>query len=183
MKALMKIGQRIAACLAGAAALVLAVAGGLNLAGARWNTTASVPEGLYWTIKAPIKTGAYVLVCPTDTRIDQMARERTYIGTGPCPGNYERMIKRIGGMTGDAIAVRADGVYVNNRKIADSAPMAHDPAGRPLPVIAGASFALGSHQVLLMGENQLSFDSRYYGAVGEDAVVSVLKPIWTWKGE
>ena len=181
MKALMKIGQRVAAYLAVAAVVVLAAAGGLYLAGGRWNTTASVPEGLYWTIKAPIATGAYVLVCPTDTRIDQMARERTYISTGPCPGNYERMIKRIGGMSGDVIAVRAEGVYVNNQLIADSAPMPHDPAGRKLPMIIGASFALGTHQLLLMGDNPLSFDSRYYGAVGEDAVISVLKPIWTWK--
>jgi type IV secretory pathway protease TraF len=33
-------------------------------AGARVNTTKSIPVGLYWTSSAPVEKGAYVLLVP-----------------------------------------------------------------------------------------------------------------------
>lgn len=163
----------------GMASLALLI--GTGLAGGRWNTTPSVPVGLYWQVKASIAKGAFVLVCPPDTKPFQQARERTYIDIGPCPGGYGRMMKQIAGMGGDTIAVRSDGVYVNNVRLPDSTPMARDPQGRPMSFIDGATYTLAPHQLLLMGTNSMSFDSRYYGPVGEDMVLSVIKPIYTWK--
>jgi hypothetical protein len=37
-------------------------------AGARINTTKSIPVGLYWTSSAPVEKGAYVLFCPPQGR-------------------------------------------------------------------------------------------------------------------
>ena len=59
-----RILKRIAAgvVIAGVAALLLAAGG--YAAGARVNTTKSIPVGLYWTSSAPVERGAYVLWCP-----------------------------------------------------------------------------------------------------------------------
>lgn len=168
--------------LAGLAALMLALVGGMYLAGGRWNTSPSVPLGLYWTIHAPIAKGAFVLVCPPNTPIFQQARERTYIDVGSCPDNYGHMMKQVAAVGGDAITVSAQGVAVNGHLLPDSAPVAQDPQGRAMPVTLGAAYTLAPKQLLLMGVgNPLSFDGRYYGPVGEETIVNVLKPIYTWE--
>lgn len=167
--------------LAGLAVALLALAGGMYLAGGRWNTSPSVPLGLYWTIKAPIAKGEFVLVCPPNTPIFQQARERTYIDIGSCPDDYGHMMKQVAAVGGDAVAIRAQGVTVNGKLLADSAPIARDPQGRAMPVTLGAAYTLAPKQLLLMGVgNPLSFDGRYYGPVGEETIVSVLKPVYTW---
>jgi hypothetical protein len=43
-------------------------AAGGYAAGARINTTKSIPVGLYWTSSAPVEKGAYVLFCPPQAR-------------------------------------------------------------------------------------------------------------------
>jgi type IV secretory pathway protease TraF len=55
-----RILKRIAAgfAIAGVATLLLAAGG--YAAGARVNTTKSIPVGLYWTSSAPVEKGAYV---------------------------------------------------------------------------------------------------------------------------
>lgn len=81
-----RILKRIAAgvVIAGVAALLLAAGG--YAAGARVNTTKSIPVGLYWTSSAPVEKGAYVLFCPPQLGVFDDAKERGYIGAGFLPG-------------------------------------------------------------------------------------------------
>ena len=58
----------------GIALLVLGTA--YQLAGARINTSKSIPVGLYWTTGAPLEKGAYVLVCPPPSGLFNEARRR-----------------------------------------------------------------------------------------------------------
>jgi conjugative transfer signal peptidase TraF len=64
-------------------------------AGARINTTRSIPAGLYWASSAPVGKGAYVMFCPPQAAVFADARERGYIGAGVCPGGYGYLMKRI----------------------------------------------------------------------------------------
>ena len=70
-----RILKRIAAgvVIAGVAALLLAAGG--YAAGARVNTTKSIPVGLYWTSSAPVEKGAYVLFCPPQLGVFDDAKE------------------------------------------------------------------------------------------------------------
>ena len=70
----------------GIAILSLGAAG--YIAGARINTTQSIPVGLYWTSGLPITKGAYVLFCPPEANVFAVAKARGYIGAGFCPGGY-----------------------------------------------------------------------------------------------
>ena len=57
------VAKRITAGVAIAGITVLVLGAGGYAAGARINTTKSIPVGLYWTSSAPVEKGAYVLFC------------------------------------------------------------------------------------------------------------------------
>ncbi|MDF1486013.1 conjugative transfer signal peptidase TraF [Ramlibacter sp. H39-3-26] len=162
-----------------AAALALAACG--YGAGARVNTTRSIPVGLYWTSAAPIARGAYVMFCPPPAPAFDEALRRGYIGAGFCPGGYGYMMKRVLAAAGDAVAVADDGVRVNGVLLAHSAPIAADKAGRPLPRYRSGARVLGGAQLLLMSDvSATSFDGRYFGPIDRAQVQAVVRPIVTW---
>ena len=86
----------------------VAVLGGAALAyaaGARINATKSIPLGLYWTSRAAVEKGAYVLFCPPQVPVFDVAKERGYLGAGFCPGGYGYLMKRVLATKGDVVAV------------------------------------------------------------------------------
>ena len=151
-----------------------------GLAGARINTTASFPYGLYWVVHAPVKKGEMVMFCPGQGDAFREARARGYIGAGYCPGGYGFILKEIVGAQGDRVAITSRGVFVDKRLLANSKPDDRDPAGRPLPRLRGR-FTLKRGQVLVMSSyNPLSFDSRYFGPINRSQIRNVVRPILTW---
>ena len=176
-----RILKRIAAgvVIAGVAALLLAAGG--YAAGARVNTTKSIPVGLYWTSSAPVERGAYVLWCPPKVGVFDDAKERGYIGAGFCPGDYGYMMKRVLAAKDDAVTIADDGVRVNGDLLPYSALHKADKGGRPLPRYQANSYTLNEYQVLLMSDvNPLSFDSRYFGPINRSQIKTVIFPVITW---
>jgi conjugative transfer signal peptidase TraF len=172
-------GKIIAAGAAIACAFVLTLAA----AGARVNTSGSIPVGLYWTSDALVEKGAYVLFCPPQLGVFSMARERGYIGAGFCPGNYGYMMKRILAAKNDTVAVTDDGVSVNGFLLRNSKPVKADKAGRPLPHYR-ASFTLKDSELLLMSDSiDIGFDARYFGPIDHSHIKSVIYPVFTWGEE
>ena len=154
---------------------------GFAVAGARINTTASYPVGVYWEVNAPLEKGAMVIFCPPKTAEFDEAKARGYIGAGFCPGGYGLMIKKIMGVPADHVAVSADGLYVNGRVVPNSKPFNADRAGRSMPHFPAKGYTLSDDQVLLMSDHSLfSFDARYFGPVSESQIRSVIRPVLTW---
>src|SRR4051812_8304966 len=87
--------KRIAAGAAIISTSLLLLGAGCYAAGARINTTRSIPLGLYWTSSMPIAKGVYVLFCPPKGRVFDEAKERGYISKGFCPGHYGYLMKRV----------------------------------------------------------------------------------------
>lgn len=173
------IGFTSGIAIGGATILLLGVA--CYAAGARINTTRSIPVGLYWTSSAPVAKGAYVLFCPPQASVFDDAMGRGYIGAGFCPGGYGFMMKRILASENDAISIADDGVRVNGELLPLSAPIKTDKAGRPLPRYPSNSFRLGNADVLLMSDvSATSFDGRYFGPVNRSQIKSVISPVITW---
>ena len=176
-----RILKRIAAgvVIAGVAALLLAAGG--YAAGARVNTTKSIPVGLYWTSSAPVEKGAYVLFCPPQLGVFDDAKERGYIGAGFCQGGYGYMMKRVLAAKDDAVSVADDGVRVNGELLAHSKPIQADKSGRPLPRFQASTYTLGSAELLLMSDvSDTSFDGRYFGPINRSQVQTVIRPVITW---
>lgn len=164
---------------AGVAVLVLAASG--RVAGARINTTKSIPVGLYWTSSAPVEKGAYVLWCPPKARLFDNAKESGYIGAGFCPGGFGYMMKRVLAAKDDAVLVGDDGVRVNGELLPHSKPILADKSGRTLPRYQSSAYTLGSVELLLMSDvSDTSFDGRYFGPINRSQVQTVIRPVITW---
>ena len=165
--------------IAGIAVLSLGAAG--YFAGARINTTQSIPVGLYWTSSQPVAKGAYVLFCPPEANVFEVAKARGYIGAGFCPGGYGFMMKRVVAAYGDTVSIADDGVRVNAVLMPLSVPLRMDKAGRPLVHFGSSRFSLDGSNVLLMSDvTGASFDSRYFGPIDRRQIKAVLTPVITW---
>jgi conjugative transfer signal peptidase TraF len=153
----------------------------LGAAGARINTTKSIPVGLYWTSSAPVEKGAYVMFCPPHVDVFDEAQERGYIGAGFCPGGYGYMMKRILAAKNDDVSIADDGVRVNGELLPFSAPRKVDSAGRPMPQYKSDHYSLGNAELLLMSDvSNTSFDGRYFGPVNRSQIKTVIRQVITW---
>lgn len=150
-------------------------------AGARINTTKSIPVGLYWTSDKPAEKGAYVLFCPPDVGVFSTAKKRDYIAGGFCPGGYGYMMKRILAAKGDEVTITDNGVLVGDVLLPHSKPIKADKAGRELPRYQAEHYTLGASELLLMSDvSDTSFDGRYFGPVNRAQIKSVITPVMTW---
>jgi conjugative transfer signal peptidase TraF len=175
------VAKRITAGVAIAGIAVLVLGAGGYAAGARFNTTKSIPVGMYWTSSAPVEKGAYVLFCPPQTGVFDDAKERDYIGAGFCAGGYGYMMKRVLAAKDDAVTVSDDGVRVNGELLPLSKPIKADSAGRPLPRFQAEHYTLGNSEVLLMSDvSGTSFDGRYFGPINRSQIKTVIRPVITW---
>lgn len=149
------------------------------LAGLRFNHTHSFPLGVYWAIPKLPERGDLVIFDPPDTPLFRMALGRGYIGNGGYR-TYERMLKRLVAVGGDAVTVDDAGVTVNGR-LENSKPLPVDEGGRPMPVLRLKDYRLQPGEVLLMSDySPVSFDGRYFGPIPTSQIQSVVRPVWTW---
>ena len=78
---------------------------GLRISGIYINTTPSLPVGFYKVVDEPIANGAYVAFCPPQNAVFDMARDRSYINRGDCPGGYGLLLKRVFAQSGDTVSI------------------------------------------------------------------------------
>ena len=128
------------------------------------NLSPSLPLGVYHTTHSPPVRGAIVVVC-LPVALGRFARDRGYLGHGPCPGGVERLGKRVAAVAGDTVEIDAQGVRVNGFAIPGSERLERDSRGRPLPAIAGRVIVRPGELFLLATDHRRSFDGRYFGAI------------------
>jgi conjugative transfer signal peptidase TraF len=134
-----------------------------------WNVSASAPVGLYRvTPGAPLKRGDMV-VAWTPVPFRRLAAERHYL-----PRNVP-LVKRIAALVGDRVCGIGGELTVNGRPVATR--RRHDGAGRPLPAWTGCETLTDGRYLLLMA-GSASFDGRYFGPIGANAIVGRAVPLW-----
>jgi conjugative transfer signal peptidase TraF len=145
----------------------------------RLNVSPSLPLGFYRAVHGPVVRGATVLLC-LPASIATVARQRKYLWRGQCAGRAAPLGKILAAVSGDTVEATADGVRVNGAMLAWSRPLAVDTRGRRL-VPAVGRWVLSNGQVWVYGGGDLrSFDSRYFGPVGADDVLTVMVPVVVW---
>lgn len=158
----------------------LAVAG-LGVLGFRFNLTSSLPVGVYRVTSAAPARGSIVHVC-LPPEVADFARERGYLGPGSCPGGVRPLGKQVLALGGDVVTLRPEAVQVNGVRVPRSATVARDSRGRSLPHYPWGEYQLEPGQLWLFSSYRVNaYDSRYFGPIGADRVVSVLEPVWTWR--
>lgn len=149
--------------------------------GARLNVSPSAPLGLYRTVDQRLARGALVVTC-VPLAAARLARERGYLAGGSCPGHVQPVLKRVGAMPGDTVALSPGRVTVNGRPLPGSATAARDSRGRFLPHAPWGPRVVAPGAVwLLATDTPRSWDSRYFGPVPLDRV-RVARPLLTVGG-
>lgn len=138
-----------------------------------WNTTPSLPIGLYLKTRRPPERGDTVLVCPPDLPVFHTALERRFLSPGLCPSGTGPLIKVIVAETGDHVRVTSEGVAVNGSLLPGSGRQAFG-----LGPVADWERDLPPSEVLLMTPHPKSFDARYFGPLGRNTIITPLHPVW-----
>src|SRR5262249_4546722 len=121
---------------------------------ARLNVSPSAPLGLYRAVARPVARGDLVVGCVpvVAARLARrgaarLARDRGYLAGGNCPGDVQPVLKRVGAIPGDMVAVFPDGVTVNGRRLPGSATAAVDSWGRALPHVPWGTTVVATDEV------------------------------------
>jgi conjugative transfer signal peptidase TraF len=143
-------------------------------------SNSSCAEGFYRLIDAPIRRGELAAAC-LPVNAEQEGLMRGYLSSGDCPGGAEPVLKVIGGLRGDEVDVEAGWIGVNGRRLANSATLTRDSAGRPLTHVMWGKRRVAPEEVWLFGlNNRRSWDSRYFGPIPLRAIRGVAEPLLTW---
>ncbi|MBX9636178.1 MAG: conjugative transfer signal peptidase TraF [Nitrosomonas sp.] len=152
-----------------------------RISGIYINTTPSLPVGFYKVVDEPIVNGAYVAFCPPQIEVFDMAKDRSYINPGDCPGGYGLLLKRVFALSGDTVSIDQAGIFVNSEQLPNSAQLTADAEGHALPQYHLDQRVLDDSEYLLLSDvNPQSFDARYFGLISRDQIKQVVRPIFTW---
>lgn len=166
-------------CVLGALGGVAAV---VQASGFRIPLTASLPRGVYRVAAGPPTRGAVGLWC-LPAGIARWSLGRGYLTAGRCPGGAAPVGKVVLAAAGDTVLLGPRGAEVNGSWIPNTRPLARDARGRPLTPATYGVYVLGAGEVWLWSPFAVrSYDSRYFGPIPVEALVSHIRPVLTTAG-
>lgn len=134
-----------------------------------WNTSASVPRGLYLVSDERPARGELAVVRPPRDLARLMARRR-YVPLGV------PLLKPVAAVSGQVICRIEDKVTIDGR--AEATALRADRLGRPLPDWSGCIRLRADQFFMLADASPASFDGRYFGPVDGKAVIGRAVPVW-----
>lgn len=143
--------------------------------------TQSCPIGIYLSSDAEIERGSYVALCLTD-ELSELALERGYVRPGVlCGRKHAALIKPIRALPGDVVEVSEAGVTVNGVLLEHSATSPTDRQGRSLQHVGFGRYVVGPGEFWAVSSyNSGSWDSRYFGPIKCEQVLTVIVPWWVY---
>ncbi len=150
----------------------------LDRGGLRFNAEQSMPLGAYWFTPGAVSRGAIVQSCLPRRLADYALRRRYLVTGGSCSDGVVPVVKILAATSADRIVIADAGVTINGRLWPMSARRPVDSSGRRVDLrLPSGAYACAADQVFLMGENQRSWDSRYWGCVPRTTVAGRWVPI------
>jgi conjugative transfer signal peptidase TraF len=157
------------------ALLALAIPGWFG--GYRINMTPSYPLGL-WRIQPltrGVRVGDRVFICPPDIDVFRMAKARSYIRFGLCPGGFGPLIKTVVATAGQRVGTHGV-VTIDDRPLAHSHIANLDSQRRPLSRFTGG--VVPQNFVFLHSDFAGSYDSRYFGPIPLSGVLGLAEGVF-----
>lgn len=138
-----------------------------------WNTTASVPIGLY-RLAPPShpKVGELVVLQPDPTIA-------SFLDAGGWLPLGVPLLKPVAATQGQIVCRYGTQITIDGR--ARAGAVTHDDQGRPLPAWSGCR-RLGLGEVFVLSEVPGSFDGRYFGPTAQTSVLALARPVRFPKG-
>jgi conjugative transfer signal peptidase TraF len=150
-------------------------------AGLRVNWTESMPRGLYRETPPRFERGALAIVC-LEGAAARFGRERGYLPRGDCPTGVMPVVKQIVALPGDRVEIEQSELKVNGHPVPNTALLARDTLGRPLPHVPVGEHRLGKDEYFVLGRaSPRSWDSRYFGVVSLRQIHGCVAPWLIWK--
>jgi conjugative transfer signal peptidase TraF len=145
--------------------------------GIRFNSTGSLPIGLYRVSTAADANLAEF--CPPEP-LSRLSVVRQYRNRGNCPDGDNPLMKPIVAIPSDVVILSESGLKVNGKLLWNTAPRSRDSKGRPLPHYPFGTYRVSSGTVWVASSyHPLSFDSRYFGPIPTSIIRHRLKPFLT----
>ena len=145
----------------------------------RINWTTSLPVGLYETERPQLRRGVVVLVC-LPPAIARDGFDRGYLPRGSCASDASPVGKVVAAIEGDEIELDVSSLVVNGERVSANAIMSTDSLGRPLTHWPMGKYVVGRDEIWLVGVDERSWDSRYFGPIPRSAVLASLRPLATF---
>lgn len=137
-----------------------------------WNTSASVPLGLYAVVSGnTFELSTLVAVMPPEP-LRAFLVERGYLGAGA------PLLKRVAALPGQSVCRNGRQIMVDRAPVAEA--RARDSRNHPLPVWQGCRIIADGELFLLNADVPDSLDGRYFGSVPVTAVIGRAVPLFTW---
>jgi len=135
-----------------------------------FNTTISMPRGLYYTYPCIPERGDLVQFRPPEPYW-QLALDRGYVSE-----RTQGLLKKVAAISGDQICWRDETVFINgqfsasfSKKDSLGRPLGHEPTCRTIP---------DDYFLPLASQTSMSYDGRYFGIVSLSSVKKCLRPLW-----
>jgi conjugative transfer signal peptidase TraF len=160
-------------------ALVFAVAVPVEIqhSGLLMNYSDSVPIGLYRRV--PASMASYGGFCLPSSTATAALRAGLDVVPGACPGGLAPVLKPlIYPSPKQPLIYDARGFSFHGKLLPNTAPKAQSRIGVALAHYAFGTYANGVWAVSDFNAN--SYDSRYFGPVGPEAIRFYAKRLWTW---
>jgi conjugative transfer signal peptidase TraF len=149
-----------------------------GMLGLRFNSSASMPIGIYRTTADP--TALTVAFCP-GPEASSMSITRDYRPAGSCPDGAAPLLKTIIAKQGDEVDAGPAGLIVNHHLLPHTKPLSRDSAGRPLTAWPFGHYIVPAGRVWVASTlNDRSYDSRYYGPIQTSQILYYLKSVLTF---
>lgn len=136
-----------------------------------WNTTASVPTGLYHVRgAASLHVGERVAIAPP-SELRRYLAERGYLPSGV------PLLKEVAALPGATVCRRGLVIMINSEPAGRARAL--DSQARPLPAWQGCR-TIGADEIFVMNRCAPgSFDGRYFGPIARTQVIGRASPVWT----
>jgi type IV secretory pathway protease TraF len=133
-----------------------------------FNTTNSIRIGVYVRDRSGRLDGGAAVRFKSPPALD------TYLGRTPKTPTLW-LLKSAAGLAGSRFCTGPGGAELDGRQLP---VIEKDNAGSPLPIITGC-WILPIDQLVVLGENDRSLDSRYYGPIRTADIEGIYRPLWT----
>lgn len=134
-----------------------------------FNKTKSMPIGLYKIENKEIEKGDIVTFCLYD---DQVKRYPSN-GNETCKDHNLPLLKEVVATKGDIVTINDYGIFVNNQYLPNSKPL-NNKVKRALL----SNYRLKENEIIVKGTHINSWDSRYYGILDKNNILTVLSPFF-----
>lgn len=132
------------------------------------NITSSVPKGLYRLYKINKLKRNDIVYIEIPDNAKHIIWDREYL-----PKHIKYLLKYVKGVPGDLVEVKENKLYINNKF--EGNIKKYDSEGNLLISLTEGKFILKEEQYLVLGNDDNSYDSRYFGVIEEREILKKAK--------